>query len=235
MRYYAHFGHTEFVLCLGYGAHHVKDYFLNYDETRVQRLRAAHGGRRSNCSPPTSRTGRSRSSHTGLDSPIGERLRRVRQHVENEEMFLANYADVLTDAPLDRMRRSSGPAARSAACWRSRPRRPSTGGGRRGRAVPGIKPVAALQVAGERRLLLPPPGDLRLPARGRRPGRRRLHRAGRRGQAARLPAHGFWHPADTVKERSELEALARQAPPPVDGLGRGRSTARRRRRSRGRG
>ncbi|MEN3263576.1 MAG: glucose-phosphate cytidylyltransferase, partial [Pseudonocardia sp.] len=25
MRYYAHFGHTDFVLCLGYGAHHIKD------------------------------------------------------------------------------------------------------------------------------------------------------------------------------------------------------------------
>ena len=23
MRYYAHFGHTEFILCLGYGAHHI--------------------------------------------------------------------------------------------------------------------------------------------------------------------------------------------------------------------
>ena len=41
--------------------------------------------------------------HTGLDSPIGERLRRVRRHVENEEMFLANYADVLTDMPLNDM------------------------------------------------------------------------------------------------------------------------------------
>ena len=34
MRYYAHFGHTDFVLCLGYGATAVKDFFLNYDETR---------------------------------------------------------------------------------------------------------------------------------------------------------------------------------------------------------
>ena len=33
MRYYAHFGHTEFILCLGYGAHHIKDFFLNYEET----------------------------------------------------------------------------------------------------------------------------------------------------------------------------------------------------------
>ena len=34
MRYYAHFGHTDFILCLGYGASAVKDFFLNYDETR---------------------------------------------------------------------------------------------------------------------------------------------------------------------------------------------------------
>ena len=34
MRYYAHFGHTDFVLCLGYGASSVKDFFLSYDETR---------------------------------------------------------------------------------------------------------------------------------------------------------------------------------------------------------
>ena len=33
MRYYAHFGHNEFVLCLGYGASAVKDYFRHYDET----------------------------------------------------------------------------------------------------------------------------------------------------------------------------------------------------------
>ena len=33
MRYYAHFGHNEFILCLGFGAHSVKDYFLDYHET----------------------------------------------------------------------------------------------------------------------------------------------------------------------------------------------------------
>jgi glucose-1-phosphate cytidylyltransferase len=33
MRYYADFGHKEFILCLGYGAQAVKDYFLNYRKT----------------------------------------------------------------------------------------------------------------------------------------------------------------------------------------------------------
>jgi glucose-1-phosphate cytidylyltransferase len=37
---------------------------------------------------------------TGVWRNIGERLVAVRSHVENEEMFLANYSDGLTDAPL---------------------------------------------------------------------------------------------------------------------------------------
>ncbi len=37
---------------------------------------------------------------TGVESSIGERLRRVRDHLDGDEMFLANYADVLSDAPL---------------------------------------------------------------------------------------------------------------------------------------
>ncbi len=43
MRYYAHFGHTEFILCLGSGRQAVKDYFLEYRETASQRLRHDQG------------------------------------------------------------------------------------------------------------------------------------------------------------------------------------------------
>ena len=32
MKYYAHFGHKEFILCLGHGAHHIKQFFLDYEE-----------------------------------------------------------------------------------------------------------------------------------------------------------------------------------------------------------
>jgi glucose-1-phosphate cytidylyltransferase len=107
MRYYAHFGHTEFILCLGYGAAAVKEYFLRYDETQSNDFTLVAGG---------TTGGRDVRLHstditdwtvtfidTGLTSTIGERLMRVRAHVENEEMFLANYADTLTDAPLDRL------------------------------------------------------------------------------------------------------------------------------------
>ena len=43
MRYYAHFGHTEFILCVGYGANAVKDYFLRLSGDGIQRLRAERG------------------------------------------------------------------------------------------------------------------------------------------------------------------------------------------------
>ena len=45
MRYYAHYGHTDFVLCLGYGASAVKDFFLNYDETRSNDFVIENGAR----------------------------------------------------------------------------------------------------------------------------------------------------------------------------------------------
>lgn len=101
MRYYAHFGHKDFVLCLGYGAHHIKNYFLNYDETESNDFVLHHG--QVDLMGSDIQDWNITFVHTGLDSPIGERLRRVRQLVEDDEMFHANYADVLTDAPLDRM------------------------------------------------------------------------------------------------------------------------------------
>jgi glucose-1-phosphate cytidylyltransferase len=38
---------------------------------------------------------------TGLHSNLGQRLLRVRRHLEGEAEFLANYADGLSDLPLD--------------------------------------------------------------------------------------------------------------------------------------
>lgn len=101
MRYYAHFGHKDFILCLGYGAHHIKNFFLNYDETGSNDF-VLHQGEVELLGQDIADWNIT-FAHTGLDSPIGERLRRVRKHVEDEEMFLANYADVLTDAPLNEM------------------------------------------------------------------------------------------------------------------------------------
>ena len=103
MRYYAHFGHTEFILCLGYGASAVKDYFVNYDETQSNDFTLVAGGRNIEMHSTDITEWNISFIDTGLHSTIGERLMRVRALVQDEEMFLANYADTLTDAPLDQL------------------------------------------------------------------------------------------------------------------------------------
>jgi len=103
MRYYAHFGHTDFVLCLGYGASYVKDFFLNYDETRSNDFVLEKGATEVKLFSTDISEWRITFVDTGLNSPIGERLRRVRRFVDDEPMFMANYADVLTNAPLPDM------------------------------------------------------------------------------------------------------------------------------------
>jgi glucose-1-phosphate cytidylyltransferase len=103
MRYYAHYGHTEFVLCLGYGASVVKDFFLNYDETRSNDFVLSGGAGEVELFKTDISDWRITFVDTGLHSAIGERLRRVRRFVDGDEMFLANYADVFTDASLPDM------------------------------------------------------------------------------------------------------------------------------------
>jgi len=103
MRYYAHFGHKDFVLCLGYGAAAVKDYFVNYDETQSNDFTMVGGSRNIELHSTDIDDWNISFIDTGLNSSIGERLMRVRHLVQDEEMFLANYADTLTDAPLDKL------------------------------------------------------------------------------------------------------------------------------------
>jgi len=100
MRYYAHFGHTDFILCLGHGARSVKEYFLRYDETLTNDFTLAGGGRDVRMFATDITDWTITFLDTGLRSTVGERLMRVRRYVEDEPMFLANYADTLTDAPL---------------------------------------------------------------------------------------------------------------------------------------
>jgi len=103
MRYYAHFGHAEFILCLGYGAHAVKDYFLNYRETGSNDFVLTKGGEHVHMLETDISSWSITFIDTGIDTAIGERLRRVRPYLEDDEIFLANYGDVLTDAPMNDM------------------------------------------------------------------------------------------------------------------------------------
>jgi glucose-1-phosphate cytidylyltransferase len=100
MRYYAHFGYQDFVLCLGYKADIIKDYFLRYDETLSNDFVLSNGARDVELLRQDITDWRISFHDTGLRASIGERLRAVRNQLQREEIFLANYGDVLTDAPI---------------------------------------------------------------------------------------------------------------------------------------
>jgi len=102
MKYYAHFGHKEFILCLGYKADVIKKYFLNYDECLSNDFTLSGAG---NIDLANSDIHDWKISFvdTGINTNIGGRLRAVRDYLEDDEMFLANYSDNLTDMPLPAM------------------------------------------------------------------------------------------------------------------------------------
>jgi len=103
MRYYAHFGHKDFVLCLGYRGELIREYFLGYKECLSNDFTLSDGGRKLELHSTDVQDWRITFVDTGLHSNIAERLVRVRKYIENEPTFLANYADGLADIPLDRM------------------------------------------------------------------------------------------------------------------------------------
>ena len=103
MKYYAHHGHKDFVLCLGYKADVVKEYFLHYDETMSNDFVLRDGGRKVELLSSDIDDWRITFLDTGLHTSIGQRLRAARRHLEGEETFLASYGDCLTDAPLDEL------------------------------------------------------------------------------------------------------------------------------------
>jgi glucose-1-phosphate cytidylyltransferase len=103
MSYYAQYGHKDFVLCLGYKASVVKDFFTS-DRPQVFKDCAISGFRRRNATALDAHDDwRVALTDTGNDCNIGERLVAVKEHVKDEEMFLANYADGLSDVNLTGM------------------------------------------------------------------------------------------------------------------------------------
>ena len=208
MRYYAHFGHTDFVLCLGYGASAVKDFFLNYDETRSNDFVIEKGAREVTLFRTDISDWRITLVDTGLHSPIGERLRRVRRFVADETIFMANYADVLTDAPLPdmihRFETSSAAASLLAVPLQSSHHVVDiSDNGLISRVTP-MRDLRQWENGGYFLLrqeifdVLNAGEDLVEDA---------LMRLVPQGRVLAYPYKGYWTPADTVKERAQLEEM----------------------------
>jgi glucose-1-phosphate cytidylyltransferase len=103
MKYYAHFGHKDFILCLGYKANVIKNYFLDYKESVSNDFVFSHGGRKLEFMQRDIDDWTITFVDTGLRSTIADRLRLVEPYVNGEDTFLANYSDGLTDFHLPAM------------------------------------------------------------------------------------------------------------------------------------
>jgi glucose-1-phosphate cytidylyltransferase len=97
MRYYAHFGHKDFILCLGYKGNAIKEYFLNYNECMPNDFIMNGNARQVEPLERDLSDWRITFVDTGMNSNIGERLLAVKPHLKGEEVFLANYSDGLSD------------------------------------------------------------------------------------------------------------------------------------------
>lgn len=100
MKYYAHFGHKDFVLCLGYRGDVIKNYFLNYSECLSNDFVLSQGGKKLELMASDIHDWKITFAETGATSNIGQRLKAVERYVADEPEFLANYSDGLTDLSL---------------------------------------------------------------------------------------------------------------------------------------
>jgi glucose-1-phosphate cytidylyltransferase len=103
MKYYAHYGQKDFILCLGYKAAVIKEYFLRYNEAISNDFVMSDGGRSLQLLGTDIQDWRITFADTGLNANIGQRLKAVERYVGSDEVFLANYSDGLTDYPLPSM------------------------------------------------------------------------------------------------------------------------------------
>ena len=102
MRYYAHFGHKDFILCLGYRGDLIREFFLDYRAAMSTDFVLSEGGKRIELFEDGGDDWRITFVDTGMHSNLGQRLLRVKHLLQEEDAFLANYSDGLSDLPLDR-------------------------------------------------------------------------------------------------------------------------------------
>jgi glucose-1-phosphate cytidylyltransferase len=206
MKYYAHYGHKDFVLCLGYKADVIKSYFKSYDET-VSNDFVLHGGQVELLKSDI-HDWRITFVDTGISANIGERLMAVQKHVAGEEYFLANYADGLTDLPLDRMVDFVKARGATAGCLATKP--PTSFHALNIDSDSKITRIDDLKESGVRLnggyFVLR--GDV---FDAMRPGEELVYepfaRLSQRGELIAYPYDGFWMTMDTFKDKQKLDEL----------------------------
>jgi glucose-1-phosphate cytidylyltransferase len=215
MKYYAYHGYRDFVLCLGYRADAIKEYFLSYDEAISNDFVLSNGGRDLQLLSNDISDWRITFADTGMHANIGERLVAVRKYLSGEDVFLASYSDCLTDAPLPQLVRDFGRRGKVASFLSVRP------------AIPGHL-VSQQENGLVTSLTSPRKSGLRVNGgffifrqeifdfigTGEELVEQPFQRLIKHGQLIAYPHEGFWAPMDTLRDRQELESLYAQGRAP---------------------
>jgi glucose-1-phosphate cytidylyltransferase len=213
MRWYASWGHREFILCLGYRAEVVKEFFLGYNEALANDFVLSGGD--VELLARDMEDWRITFLDTGVRATIGERLKAAERHVGDDELFLANYGDGLTDAPLDDMIATLEESGKTGLFLSVRPRldyhvvRADPDG-----LVRSIEPLREADVRINGGYFVFRRGIFGLIRPGEDLVVEPFARLIERGELLAYPYDGFWEPMDTIKDKQKLDALLEGGEPP---------------------
>ena len=206
MKWYASWGHTDFVLCLGYRADVIKQYFLSYHEALANDFVLA--GPELQLLATDMDDWRITFLDTGIHATLADRLVAAKKHIGDDPVFLATYGDGLTDAPLDHMIEMLVESGKTGLIMTVRPRLSyhvvSADGSGIIRAITPIRDADVRINAGFFVFRSEIFDELR-------PGEELMEepivRLAERGDVCAYPYDGFWEPMDTIKDKQKLDSL----------------------------
>ncbi len=209
MRYYAHFGYKDFILCLGYKADAIKNYFLNYDETLSNDFVLSKGGKKVDLLASDIQDWKITFVDTGIHSNIGQRLVLVKPFLKGEDMFLANYSDGLSDLPFPKMVSYFEKKKNAVACFAGVAPTGTfslvtTGDGGRVKTIQHVKD-AGMRINGGFFIFRKQLFDYI--REGEELVERPFQRLAAEGRLIAYPYDGFWASMDTFKERQMLDDM----------------------------
>jgi glucose-1-phosphate cytidylyltransferase len=208
MKYYAHYGYKDFILCLGYKADVIKNYFRNYDECVSNDFVLSGGGKQVDLLSSDIDDWRITFVDTGLNANIGMRLRAVEKHLNGEEMFLANYTDGLSDVNLNTLVETFLRSRKFASFVSVKPRASFHMISIDGEGI--VKSIEHITKSGARingGFFLFRREVFRYIQQGDELVEQPFNRLISEGQLVSYPHNGFWACMDTFKELQELEDL----------------------------
>ena len=208
MKWYASWGHNDFVLCLGYRGETIKDYFLTYQEALSNDFVLSNGGREVQLLARDIENWRITFVDTGLHSTIGQRLKVVQPYIGDDPTFLATYGDGLTDAPLDDMIGTLERDGKTGLFISVRPRLEyhvvkSDDGG----VVQSIDPLSSADVWINGGFFVFRRSIFDVIEEGDELVDQPFARLIDRGELITYRYEGFWEPMDTIKDKQKLDGL----------------------------